>query len=163
MVLAMRVVLWNPDLYQELFGRLNDSVGIAGAQRVIIEAYLLEERLEDATKLVEEELAKAKQAKSEACQIIMLKASISVHLKIAQGRPRDAIDVADEAEKILLGHAAQASAVERDERGAGELLLLVAKEPTISSFSACVVACQRGRQRRAVSDLLALITAADLH
>jgi len=104
---------------KELFARLNDSVGVAGALRVIIEAHLLEERLEDATKLVEEELAKAKQAKSEACQIIMLKASISV--KIAQGRPRDAINVADEAEKILLGLATQ------DERGAGELLLLVAK------------------------------------
>ncbi|CAK9040529.1 unnamed protein product [Durusdinium trenchii] len=99
-----------------LFERLDDKSGMTSASYFLVEAALLEERISDARRLVEEGQALAKGTKVDEAR--MLRASMLV--KLAEGKPLDALQIAATAERLLLE-------VGTNHREAGELLLLVAK------------------------------------
>ena len=84
-----------------------------------MEASLLEERTSDAKTLVEEALKLTKSKGAKVDEVRILRASILV--KLVEGKPLDALEIATKAEKLLLETEGPAH------QEAGELLLLVAK------------------------------------
>eukprot|EP00931_Biecheleriopsis_adriatica_P101774 TRINITY_DN76853_c0_g1_i1.p1 TRINITY_DN76853_c0_g1~~TRINITY_DN76853_c0_g1_i1.p1 ORF type:complete len:569 (-),score=176.22 TRINITY_DN76853_c0_g1_i1:54-1760(-) len=102
---------------QALFQRLGDPKGESAAIRVLVSSATLEERLDEAAVLAEEELARAKESNNMESQAMMLHGLVEVRL--AEGKPLQALEQAKAAEKLHLAL--------QDKKGAGELMLLVAR------------------------------------
>ncbi|CAJ1410350.1 unnamed protein product [Effrenium voratum] len=104
-----------------LFERCEDAGGVASAKYLLVEAALLEERIEEARQVATEELAAAEKAKDGLREVAMLRALLLVSL--AEGKPLDALELAAKAEAVLL----KAAAATPNPQAAGELLLQVAQ------------------------------------
>jgi len=79
---------------------------------------LIEERINDAAKIAEDGLESARKAGNGMDEVKMLRASLLV--KLAEGKPLDALEIAAKAEGVLMK-------LEKNHQEAGELLLLVAQ------------------------------------
>lgn len=101
-----------------LFGRLEDQSGIADANYFLLQAALLEERINDGAKIAEEGLELARKSGNKLDEVKMLRASLLV--KLAEGKPLDALEIAAKAEGLLV-------TLEKNHKEAGEVLLLVAQ------------------------------------
>ena len=108
----------NLPLGQALFGRLEDQSGIADANYFLLQAALLEERINDGAKIAEEGLELARKSGNKLDEVKMLRASLLV--KLAEGKPLDALEIAAKAEGLLV-------TLEKKHKEAGEVLLLVAQ------------------------------------
>ena len=108
----------NLPLGQALFGRLEDQSGIADANYFLLQAALLEERINDGAEIAEEGLELARKSGNKLDEVKMLRASLLV--KLAEGKPLDALEIAAKAEGLLV-------TLEKNHKEAGEVLLLVAQ------------------------------------
>lgn len=101
-----------------LFERLEDQSGVLDANYFLLQAALIEERINDAAKIAEDGLESARKAGNGMDEVKMLRASLLI--KLAEGKPLDALEIAAKAEGVLMK-------LEKNHQEAGELLLLVAQ------------------------------------
>ena len=97
---------------------MEDQSGVLDANYFLLQAALIEERINDAAKIAEDGLESARKAGNGMDEVKMLRASLLV--KLAEGKPLDALEIAAKAEGVLMK-------LEKNHQEAGELLLLVAQ------------------------------------
>ena len=104
--------------FQALFERLENQSGIMDANYFLLQAALLEERINDAVQIAEQGLESARKSAGKLDEVKMLRGHILV--KLAEGKPLDALELASKAEALLM-------TLEKNHKEAGEILLLVAQ------------------------------------
>ncbi len=97
---------------------MEDQSGVLDANYFLLQAALIEERINDAAKIGEDGLESARKAGNGMDEVKMLRGSLLI--KLAEGKPLDALEIAAKAEGVLMK-------LEKNHQEAGELLLLVAQ------------------------------------